>query len=332
MDAEHGEPLEEVATENLLHRALAGPPRGEVAVGRRDDAHLDRLLALGADRAHHAFLERPQEPDLDRLRGVADLVEEEDPPVRRLEDALARLGRSGEGASHVAEERGVDERGCHAGDVERDVRREHAASVARTTRRHGARDELLSRAGLAGDQDAEPVRRAERERLADVVREDGAPGRRAHVVHGLAAAHEAAHGLGHVAGPPRPGRDRLGAWAEVRDRLGESNEERFHGIRVLEVDRGVERDRERPLEEQAPDRLVAAGAAVDDHVEARDGVVGAPQAEALAKVGTLTPCILGVGGCPEAQGREPVEGAGRLGAELDGDRHAEKFSTPCGVL
>ena len=62
---------------------------GEVAVGRGDEAHVDRLGAP-AHLLHLARLQRAQDLRLDRQRQLADLVDEERPLVGLLEVALPR--------------------------------------------------------------------------------------------------------------------------------------------------------------------------------------------------------------------------------------------------
>ena len=56
--------------------------RFEVAVRRRDDAHVDRKRLRRADRPHLALLEHAQQLHLQRQRHVADLVQEERAAVR----------------------------------------------------------------------------------------------------------------------------------------------------------------------------------------------------------------------------------------------------------
>ena len=60
---------------------------GEVAVGRGDDAHVDRAARVLADAADLALLQHAQQLDLHRRRHLADLVEEQRAAVRRLEQA-----------------------------------------------------------------------------------------------------------------------------------------------------------------------------------------------------------------------------------------------------
>src|SRR5262249_47187744 len=82
----------------------------EVAVRRRDDAHVHRALLRRADRAHRAALEDVEELGLERGRHLADLVEEDRAAVGLDEKARARARRAGERALHVAEELALEER------------------------------------------------------------------------------------------------------------------------------------------------------------------------------------------------------------------------------
>ena len=86
----HGEPEVEVLAE-----ARRGSPRGEIAVGRRDDAHVDLARARLADATDLARLDGAQELRLQLEGQLANLVEEDGAPVGRLEgaDALAVRAR-----------------------------------------------------------------------------------------------------------------------------------------------------------------------------------------------------------------------------------------------
>src|SRR5262249_25799864 len=75
----------------------------KVAVGRGDHAHVDGLVAVGADTLDLTAFENPEELGLELGRQLADLVEEDGAAGRRLEDALARAARAGERAALVAE-------------------------------------------------------------------------------------------------------------------------------------------------------------------------------------------------------------------------------------
>ena len=105
MDRDDGEPEVEVLAEAaLLHL------RGEVAVGRRDEANVDGARRARADRLHLPLLQHAQELRLERRRDLADLVEEERAARGALEDALAVAVGAGERALHVAEELGLEHR------------------------------------------------------------------------------------------------------------------------------------------------------------------------------------------------------------------------------
>src|SRR4030095_8411013 len=108
---------------------------------------LARLLA--ADRAVLAVLEDAQELGLHGDRHVPDLVEEERPAVGHLVEALLVAVRARECALDVTEELALDERVGNRGAV---LREEHACSP-RGVEVQGPRDELLSGAALALDQD-----------------------------------------------------------------------------------------------------------------------------------------------------------------------------------
>ncbi len=113
-----------------------------------EQPHLHRHLGGRADRAHGALLDRAQQLALHRQRQLADLVEQQGAAVRGLEEALAVLGGTGEGALAVAEELGLEQGLGDRTAVDRDegLRRPRALRVDR------ARDELLAGAGLAADQ------------------------------------------------------------------------------------------------------------------------------------------------------------------------------------
>ena len=84
---------------------------GERSVARRDDADVDRIAAVEADRAHLAGREHAVEPLLGLGGQAADFVEDERAAVGL--DELADLGREGarEGAFLMAEQLTVDDVG-----------------------------------------------------------------------------------------------------------------------------------------------------------------------------------------------------------------------------
>src|SRR5207249_2113606 len=99
LDRDRIEAVQQVLAEAALPRVAL-----QVAVRRRDEAHVDLLHLRGADRLDLAELQGPQQLDLQVLRQLADLVEEQRARVRRADQAgLVRRG-SRERAAHVAEQ------------------------------------------------------------------------------------------------------------------------------------------------------------------------------------------------------------------------------------
>src|SRR5690606_19330686 len=92
----------EAIPEVLAERALRDHAV-QVAMGRRDDAHVDVDRARAADARERALLQDAQEPDLCRERQLADLVEQESSAVRPLEPPLPCRDRAGERAALVPE-------------------------------------------------------------------------------------------------------------------------------------------------------------------------------------------------------------------------------------
>src|SRR5204863_6619313 len=139
----------ETVVEVLTESALADQ-RLEVAVGRRDDAHVhpDRVLAPNA--LERLLLERPEDFRLRLETHVADLVEEERAAVREFELAAAAGQRPGERALLVAEELGLDQLLRDRGAVDLDER----PLAPRRPRVDGARDQLLAAAVRAADEHA----------------------------------------------------------------------------------------------------------------------------------------------------------------------------------
>ena len=69
--------------------AAGGDFGGEIAVGAGDDADVDRLGAVRADRQDFALLQRAQQLGLERERHLGDLVEQQGAAVGGAEQALA---------------------------------------------------------------------------------------------------------------------------------------------------------------------------------------------------------------------------------------------------
>ena len=78
------------AVEQILAEPLLLDLGLEVAVGRGDDARLERHLLVAADRADLALLEDAQQLDLHLERHLADLVEEDRAGAGLHEQTCAR--------------------------------------------------------------------------------------------------------------------------------------------------------------------------------------------------------------------------------------------------
>ncbi len=156
VDREHTDAVPEILAELAV-----GDHRADVAVRRGDDADvgLERLLA--ADALEAAVLQHSHQADLSRGGQLGDLVEQQRAAVGPLEPPAARVHGPGETAALVTEELGVDE-------LRRDRTTVHPQKwpAAPTRQRmHGARDDLLARAGLAEDR----YRRLGRRHLLDLI-------------------------------------------------------------------------------------------------------------------------------------------------------------------
>src|SRR5215472_9937612 len=149
----HGEDREaevEVRTESPeVHLAP------EVPVGRGDHPDVDREMAIGAQPAHLARFQDSQELGLELQRELSDLVQEDGATLGLLEDPEALLVRSGEGASLVTEQLGLEKvrrKGRAIDDAER-----LAASAALLV------DQLrclaLAGTGLAGQEEGHVAHR-----------------------------------------------------------------------------------------------------------------------------------------------------------------------------
>ena len=104
LDVDRVDPVVEILAE------LAGPhERLQIAIRRADELKFD-LPALLAAYAHHlAVLDHTQQLHLHTERHVRDFVEEQSASAGLFEDASSGLHRSGEGASFVAEELGLEQ-------------------------------------------------------------------------------------------------------------------------------------------------------------------------------------------------------------------------------
>jgi len=94
----------------------------EVAVRRGDETRLDRARVRLPDPTDRARLEHAKEFWLRGEGKLADLVEKQRPPLRRLERSRPRRDRTGERAAGVAEQLALEQRRRHRGAVDRDER------------------------------------------------------------------------------------------------------------------------------------------------------------------------------------------------------------------
>src|SRR5205823_9360443 len=117
----------------------------ELAVRRRDNAHVDVVRLVRADGADLPLFEGAEQLDLQRKRHVANFVEEECPAGRRLEEAAPISDRAGERALLVAEELRLEQPFRNRAAIHGDEGRVAPASCLVDR----AREKLLARAALA---------------------------------------------------------------------------------------------------------------------------------------------------------------------------------------
>jgi len=108
---------------------------------------------VSAHPLEFAFLEESQQLDLDGGGQLADLVEEERPPVRLLETADAPRRRPGEGTPLVAEELAFEERFGKGAAVDRDQR----PGGPRAQVVNEAREQFLPRPALPPNENRRPA-------------------------------------------------------------------------------------------------------------------------------------------------------------------------------
>ena len=104
VQVEHVQPVVQVLAQRARALRLL-----EVAVRRRDHAHVDVDLLAAADAAEIPLLERAQELGLQERRHLPDLVEEDGPAVGQLERAQPGCDRAREGPLLVAEQLGFQQ-------------------------------------------------------------------------------------------------------------------------------------------------------------------------------------------------------------------------------
>ena len=139
-----------------------------MAGGNDADVGPDRVVA--ADRHELALLEDAQQPRLGLERHVADLVEEQGAALGLLEPADAARVGAGERALLVAEQLALDQLARDRRHIDGDERA--ALAPAEIVQRLG--DQLLARAGLAGDQDGQVGIHQPRDDAVDLLHRRGA--------------------------------------------------------------------------------------------------------------------------------------------------------------
>src|SRR5207245_2601771 len=121
----------------------------ELAVGRRDDAHVGPEDAPPADALKLPLLEDAEELGLDERAHLRDLVEEKGPSRRLLDLSDLRPDRAGERPLLVAEELGFEDLLGKSRAVDRDPR----LPGSRRALVDQAGDHLLARSRFAREED-----------------------------------------------------------------------------------------------------------------------------------------------------------------------------------
>src|SRR5215471_51277 len=142
-NGQHVDPVVEILAERLVPHRLRG-----IAVGRRDDPHVDLDLRLAADPADHAILQDAEILHLERGTHLRDLIEEDGAAVGQLEEARLALVRAREGALLVTEELALHQRLGNGRAVDGDER----SLAAHRHLMNGPGDQLLARSRLSGDE------------------------------------------------------------------------------------------------------------------------------------------------------------------------------------
>src|SRR5690606_19993060 len=112
----------------------------EIAVRRRDQAHVDALGLGTADALEFGFLDRAEQLDLDLEGDLRDFVQEQGTAVRELEATGTARDGARKGATFVTEELALDEPRRDRGAVDPDEGR--VAALRPVMQR--LRDELFS--------------------------------------------------------------------------------------------------------------------------------------------------------------------------------------------
>jgi hypothetical protein len=92
------------AIEEIVLEPAVGDHLAQVAIGGGDDADVDALRPLGAERLELPLLQHPQQLGLQRRAHRRDLVEKDRAAVRQRELPALGRRRAGERAADVAEQ------------------------------------------------------------------------------------------------------------------------------------------------------------------------------------------------------------------------------------
>src|SRR6266852_5584732 len=175
--AERGQPQDEPfqsKIEVLAEPAVRDAPL-EIPVARGDHAHVHGRRACRPDPVKALVLEDAKQLALVIGTQLADLVEENRPPVRLLEEPLPIADGPAEAAPEVTEHLALEQLCGDRGHVDSD----EGAIGARTQAVGGPREKLLARPGLSGDED----RQGRARRLLEILengQEGSIPGDDAH--------------------------------------------------------------------------------------------------------------------------------------------------------
>src|SRR6185503_16228619 len=145
LDRENAEPVEQVLTESPFGDGLL-----EIAVRRRDHAHVDGMRAIVSDALVLALLQHSQQLALQIERNFPYFVEENRAAIRELKPADTIAMRASERAFDVPEKLALEQlvRNRRAVDLHERPR------AARAARMDHVRHELLAHTRLALDQHA----------------------------------------------------------------------------------------------------------------------------------------------------------------------------------
>ncbi len=128
---------------------------------RGEDADIERLRLIAADRQHLIVFQNAQQLDLHRQRDVGQLIEEDRAAVGQGQQARPCLRGAGERPARVAEQLALDEVGVEGGHMHR----QEGPIAPGTVAMNGAGDEFLARAAFSRDEDAGIARRHQRDAL-----------------------------------------------------------------------------------------------------------------------------------------------------------------------